>query len=321
MSRTRTRDAYKARRLRSGDASPDCLLPQAERLGFLDELSLSDNLTLFSQLAATEACAAIARLAEQFRVSPLPPRLAALRAESGSGCRPLGVDAARRRGGRPAVVNADEPTAGLDPASAQSMVQSLRDLVAGGQAVVIVITHEPQMFLGEHSANGWGDRPDVQIIECQGSSGGDSKATATVIGRLRLEPAPEIPRAATWAHRIAKPISQLGAVAVAPLAFLWGLLGLHRPLVLAKQVFVDTSGPGTQAFSLVGCLLVAGTVAYFIFERMPKPELVEPLLLPETLLTGHAGRVVLPLGACCLVTASQRAQAALAAAERGCWRR
>jgi ABC-type transporter Mla maintaining outer membrane lipid asymmetry permease subunit MlaE len=98
-------------------------------------------------------------------------------------------------------------------------------------------------------------------------------------------------------------------------------LGLHRPLVLVRQVLLDASGVGTQAFSLAGCLLIAGTVSYFIFERMPKPELVEPLLLPETLaVTGHAlARVVLPLGACGLVTAKLgAAQAArLAAATRG----
>jgi hypothetical protein len=101
----------------------------------------------------------------------------------------------------------------------------------------------------------------------------------------------------------------------------WGLLGLHRPLVLLRQVLRDASGPGTQAFSLTGCLLIAGTVAYFIFERMPKPELVEPLLLPEIMaVTGHTlVRMVLPLGACGLVTTKLgAAQAArLAAAVRG----
>ena len=86
-------------------------------------------------------------------------------------------------------------------------------------------------------------------------------------------------------------------------------------------MLIDAGGLGTQAFSLVGCLLIAGTVSYFIFERMPKPELVEPLLLPETMaVTGHAlARVVLPLGACGLVTGKLgAAQAArLAAAVRG----
>jgi hypothetical protein len=67
--------------------------------------------------------------------------------------------------------------------------------------------------------------------------------------------------------------------------------------------------------------LIAGTAAYFIFERMPKPEIVEPLLLPELMaVTGHTlVRLVLPLGACGLVTTKLgAAQAArLAAAVRG----
>src|SRR4029077_14954564 len=58
----------------------------------------------------------------------------------------------------------------------------------------------------------------------------------------------------------------------------------------------------------------------FIFERLPKPELLDPLLLPEMMIvTGHTlVRVVLPLGACGLITTKLgSAQAArLAAAVR-----
>ena len=72
-----------------------------------------------------------------------------------------------------------------------------------------------------------------------------------------------------------------------------------------RQVLWDTLGLGTQIFSLLGCLLIAATASYFIFQQMPKPELVEPLLMPEILqATGHTLiRVVLPLAACALVTA------------------
>jgi ABC-type transporter Mla maintaining outer membrane lipid asymmetry permease subunit MlaE len=83
---------------------------------------------------------------------------------------------------------------------------------------------------------------------------------------------------------------------------------------------LDSIGPGTHAFSLIGCLLIAGTAAYFIFERLPKPELLDPLLLPEMMIvTGHTlVRVILPLGACGLITTKLgAAQAArLAAAVR-----
>lgn len=301
-------------------------LPQAERLGFLDGLSLADNLGLFSLLPAPVAATEAARLAKQFRLSPLPTALA-----SASGGERIRLSAIRgllpRRNveDTSAVVIADEPTAGLDRASARSMADSLLELAHSGQTVVMVITHEPELFLEHASGKEWIDEQAVKIIECQFATVHGEPITrepvTREIARLELAAVTPPPRPMDqWLARAAESLSRLGAVALSPLAFLWGLLGLHRPLVLFKQVLVDASGPGTQVFSLAGCLLIAGTVAYFIFERMPKPELVEPLLLPETLgVTGHAlVRVVLPLGACGLVTTKLgAAQAArLAAAVR-----
>ncbi len=303
-------------------------LPQAERLGFLDGLSLADNLGLFSQLPAPVAATESQRLARQFRLSPLPSALA-----SASGGERIRLSAIRgllpRRNvtDNCAVVIADEPTAGLDRASARSMADSLVELARGGDAVVMVITHEPELFLGQTNGKDWIDEQAVKIIECEFATAahGEHPARELVtreIARLELAAVSPPPRPVDeWLARAAESLGRLGAVALSPLAFLWGLLGLHRPLVLLRQVLLDASGPGTQVFSLAGCLLIAGTVAYFIFERMPKPELVEPLLLPETLaVTGHAlVRVVLPLGACGLVTTKLgAAQAArLAAAVRG----
>src|SRR5690606_10590512 len=141
------------------------------------------------------------------------------------------------------------------------------------------------------------------------------------VARLRLASAPQKKsRARDIAAQVQGAVAQLGAFALSPLALRWGLLGPHRPLFLLRQLFFDSVGPGTHAFSLVGCLLIAGTAAYFIFERLPKPELLDPLLLPEMMIvTGHTlVRVVLPLGACGLITTKLgAAQAArLAAAVR-----
>jgi ABC-type multidrug transport system ATPase subunit len=301
-------------------------LPQAERLGFLDGLSLADNLALFSRLPAPAAASEADRLAKQFRLSPLPTALA-----SASGGERIRLSAIRgllpRRNVEDscAVVIADEPTAGLDRASARSMADSLIELARSGQTVVMVITHEPELFLEHASGKDWIDEQGVKIIECQFATAHGEPVTrepvTREIARLELAAVSPPPRPMDqWLERAAESLARLGAVALSPLAFVWGLLGLHRPLVLLRQVLVDASGPGTQVFSLAGCLLIAGTVAYFIFERMPKPELVEPLLLPETLaVTGHAlVRVVLPLGACGLITTKLgAAQAArLAAAVR-----
>jgi ABC-type multidrug transport system ATPase subunit len=297
-------------------------LPQAERLGFVDGLSVADNLTLFSQMATPAAGGRIAELAERFKLEPVPARLA--NASGGERIRLSAIRGLMPRttaGEMPAVIIADEPTAGLDRTSAAAMVQALLELARGSESVVVVITHEPEVFAsGQTPPSEENGEPVVRIIECALSESGRPTSAETIatltLARAAEQPQPTQP----WVNRALTGIARLGAVALGPVALVWGLLGLHRPLVLMKRILGDALRPSTQAFSLVGCLLVAGTVSYFIFERMPKPELVEPLLLPETLaVTGHAlARVVLPLGACCLVTASLGAAqtARLAAAVR-----
>jgi ABC-type lipoprotein export system ATPase subunit len=298
-------------------------LPQAERLGFLDALSVTDNLSLFSQRPTCDSRTDIERLAVQFHLSPLPERLA-----NASGGERIRLSAIRgllprnRSGEMPSVVIADEPTAGLDRKASAAVAELINDLARCGQSVVIVITHEPEEFTDGDLESDLIDARVAQVIECRVDTGSRASGPAATVCKLQLEP---------WAHRplgarrgvvlAAETLSYLGAVALSPLAFGWGLLGLHRPFVLLRRVLVDALGPGTQAFSLSGCLLIAGTVAYFIFERIPKPELVEPVLLPEIMtVTGHAlVRVVLPLAACSLVTTKLgAAQAArVAAAVRG----
>lgn len=298
-------------------------LPQAERLGFLDGLSVSDNLRLFSRLVPTAATTEIEKLASRFQLNPLPSGLA--NASGGERIRLSAIRGLLPRsagGSMPSIVIADEPTAGLDRISAASMVRSLIELARSGQSLVIVITHEPESFLGSTNGKALVDGDVVKLINCPIDEGDNGEPLTHEEGTLRLEPvSPPPKKLATYGERAAELLGRLGAMALSPLAFTWGLLGLHRPLLLLRQVLVDATGIGTQAFSLTGCLLVAATVAYFIFERMPKPEITEPLLLPETMgVTGHAlVRVVLPLGACGLVTAKLgAAQAArLAAAVRG----
>src|SRR4029079_16677937 len=51
-------------------------LPQSEKLGFIDALSVTDNLTLFSSLDPAKAQKQIERLAARFRLRPLPRQLA-----------------------------------------------------------------------------------------------------------------------------------------------------------------------------------------------------------------------------------------------------
>jgi len=301
-------------------------LPQAEKLGFVDALSVSGNLSLFSHLGRATANGEIDRLATQFRLVPMPRNLA-----SASGGERIRMSAVRglvpRKaiGVMPEVIIADEPTSALDHVSARAMAQTLIDLARSRSCIVMVITHEPELFVEGVRAKIPSDDNAVQIVECQlatTQAASPDDRQAVTLSRLRLEHVPQakspLSKVAAWGRGV---VGQIGAFALSPLAFVWGLLGPHRPLFLLRQILLDSAGFGTHAFSLAGCLLIAGTAAYFIFERLPKPELLDPLLLPEMMIvTGHTlVRVVLPLGACGLITTKLgAAQAArLAAAVRG----
>lgn len=281
-------------------------LPQAEKLGFIDALSVTDNLRLFSHLARATAGSEIERLAAQFRLSPLPRSLA-----SASGGERIRMSAVRGLVPRqtldvmPAVIIADEPTSALDRVSAQAMASALIELARGGNSIVIVITHEPALFLETVPAAAPGEEDAVRILECRLQQGQPRASDTATVATLRLETIGQQPTTTERAvSHVAGALAQLGAFALSPLAFAWGLLHPHRPLFLIRQILFDAVNVGTHVFSLVGCLLIAGTAAYFIFERLPKPELLDPLLLPEMMIvTGHTlVRVILPLGACGLIT-------------------
>lgn len=298
-------------------------LPQAEKLGFIDALSVSDNLSLFSHLKRPVAERELDRLGRQFRLNPMPRSLA-----SASGGERIRLSAVRGLLPRqstdtmPEVIIADEPTSALDRLSAQAMAGALLELARSQSCIVLVITHEPELFVEGLHTNDAADVDAVRIVECDFAVEESRPRVVGTAARLRLESVPaQKSKPQQMASQVLAAIGQLGAFALSPLAFIWGLLGPHRPLYWLRQIVFDAIGPGTHAFSLVGCLLIAGTAAYFIFERLPKPELLDPLLLPEMMIvTGHTlVRVVLPLGACGLITTKLgAAQAArLAAAVRG----
>jgi ABC-type lipoprotein export system ATPase subunit len=298
-------------------------LPQAEKLGFIDALSVTANLTLFSGLDPIKAQAEVDRLAARFRLRPVPRQLA--NASGGERIRMSAVRGLLPRktiGLMPEVIIADEPTAALDPASGAAMARSLIELAQSGGSIVIVITHEPKTFVDARHLSDPGDEDAARIVECRLDAGPTERHVLNTLATLRMsEAAQATSTVGKYSARVAGALRQLGAFALAPIAFLWGMLGLHRPLFLLRQTLLDSVGVGTHVFSLCGCLLIAGTAAYFIFERLPKPELLDPLLLPEMMIVvGHTlVRAILPLGACGLITTKLgAAQAArLAAATRG----
>ena len=299
-------------------------LPQAERLGFIDGLSAADNLRLFSHLAPAEARQAAGELSARFHLGSCPETLA--RASGGERIRLSAVRGLlpRQRGaGPPPLVLADEPTAGLDPQAARALVRELLELADRRESIVIVITHEPHWFVPEALDQVFPEEaevpPGVRILECP-LEGGRAHQVREV-GSLQFVPRAMPGGWRAWTtHHLERTLQMVGGLILSPLAFGWGLLGIRQPGALGRQVAGDVLSPGTLLFTLTGTVLVAGTVAFFIFEQTPRPELVEPLLLPEILrATGHTlVRVVLPLGACGLVaTKLGAAQAArLASAVR-----
>jgi len=282
-------------------------LPQSEKLGFIDGLSTLENVRLFSRLGRESAATQADRLAARFHLMSLPKKVS--HASGGERMRLSAVRALLARGENepaPALVIADEPTAGLDAIAAHSLARELADYARRKDSVVVVITHDPHVFTGQEppEVDRAGGARVVHILECLVNEEGLAPL-GHEIGELRIEAGrPVNPLLAAARQRAAETLSMLGGAVLAPLAFLWGLVSTRKPLYALRRVALDALGPGTQVFSWLGSLLIGGTVAYFIFEQLPRPELVEPLLLQEILqATGHTlVRVVLPLGAAALIT-------------------
>jgi putative ABC transport system ATP-binding protein len=282
-------------------------LPQSEKLGFIDGLSTLENVRLFSRLPRADAEAHADRLAARFHLMSLPKKVS--HASGGERMRLSAVRALLKRGENepaPALVIADEPTAGLDAIAAHSLARELADYARRKESVVVVITHDPHVFTGQEppEVDRAAGAKVVHILECLVNDEGLAPV-GREIGELRIEAGRPVNTLVVAAkQRMTETLSMLGGAVLSPLAFLWGVARTRRPLFVLKKLALDAFSPGTHLFSWLGSLLIGGTVAYFIFEQLPRPELVEPLLLQEILqATGHTlVRVVLPLGAAALIT-------------------
>ncbi|MFN8856185.1 MAG: ATP-binding cassette domain-containing protein, partial [Planctomycetaceae bacterium] len=197
-------------------------LPQAERLGFIDGLSASDNLRLFSHLRPDEALRAAGELTGRFHLPGLPDTLA--RASGGERIRYSAVRGLlpRHSGeGPPPVVLADEPTAGLDPRAARALGRELLELADRRESIVIVITHEPQWFVPEALDQVFpegGEVPaGVRILECPLEEG----RVRQVVAVSSLQFVPRSGPAGWWmwgGESASRALQMLGGLMLSPLA-------------------------------------------------------------------------------------------------------
>ncbi|MDC1141621.1 ABC transporter permease [Planctomycetota bacterium] len=280
-------------------------LPQSEKLGFIDGLSTLDNIRLYSRLGRDQAKVKAEILAAKFHLPSLPDPI-----QKASGGERMRLSAVRGLLARedsediPPIVIADEPTAGLDKLAAQSVASELIDYAHTHNSVVIVISHDPELFTGTAPSAERQKTKTVQILQCAPSK--EYAAIEQQVGELRIEVGPPAnPLVAGVKSYVLESLNGLGGLILAPFAFLIGLVSLRHPVQATKRILFDGLHPSTQLFSLLGALMFGGTIAYFIFEQMPRPELIEPILPTEIMqATGHTLiRVVLPLAACLLVTA------------------
>jgi ABC-type lipoprotein export system ATPase subunit/ABC-type transporter Mla maintaining outer membrane lipid asymmetry permease subunit MlaE len=303
-------------------------IPQLGNLGFIGDLSVTANVTLFSGLAPQDAEIEANKAGVQLGFLTLPKQIG-----SASGGEQVRLAAARAlmprsRGEKhPAVLIADEPTTGLDDRSAARMVAALRDVARAGETVVIVITHD---------LAAWAENPpgpektgpgNIAIYECEAIDG-RHHITRDVARFIPLEArgdrAPMVARVKSAAKgRALAFLDVLGGLALSPVAFVTGLAGVRRRVVrpIVADVCRVALNPGTLVFAVVTSAIIAVTMGIFIFRQMPQRELLEPLLLPDTLMGAGISLVLflVPMFTALFVVAkNSAAQAArLAAGVRG----
>jgi ABC-type lipoprotein export system ATPase subunit len=110
----------------------------------LPELSAIENVMLPARMARLSPAAAEARARELLDRVGLAPR-AGHRPYELSGGEQQRVAIARSLVNRPDLILADEPTGNLDSHTGGEIIQLLHDLLAGGEATLIIATHDAKI--------------------------------------------------------------------------------------------------------------------------------------------------------------------------------
>jgi energy-coupling factor transporter ATP-binding protein EcfA2 len=285
--------------------------PVAVRQGRVGAVFQLQALGLFDDLTAERNLAFGARDAE---------RATALAA--GLGLRDLGRPASLLSGGERVrtalartllsgadVLVADEPTTGLDAASATQVVAALR---AAHRRLTLVVTHDEAAFGGFADATLVIDPATHTLRRLPGGADG----TGTAPGGPGAPPAGagrSFRLAAAWARgtaATADALLDLLSLVLLPRTLLHAVHPLHGPRV--RRALARETAPGVAVFVGLSALLVALTATFFLFERLPRREFSEPLL-QQDLVAGLGvvlTRVAVPLIASILLAAKLGASAA-----------
>jgi putative ABC transport system ATP-binding protein len=123
-----------------------------DKIGFIFQfhnllpfLDATDNVALVLELAGRDARAARKRAVELLEYLEVGHRKAAFPAKL-SGGEAQRVAIARALANRPRIILADEPTAALDSARAQIVMDLLRRLAVEQDAAIIAVTHDEKIF-------------------------------------------------------------------------------------------------------------------------------------------------------------------------------
>ncbi|MCA8939589.1 MAG: ABC transporter permease, partial [Planctomycetes bacterium] len=260
------------------------LIPQLGQQGFIDELSVPENVALFANQNAKDAQAKIETLAARVRLWPLPKEMA--RASGGEKMRLATIRAFLATETRGAcVLIADEPTAGLDERSAEEVVKALRAFAKNPANIVIVITHDSESIT-DILPDEDDKIPHNEIHIEAWSLEGALPEKLGVVGRFTqmLSETKDGPaeRFKASAQGLAEGI---GGIVLSPLAFVLGITSYPKRMAKHQlmQVARATLSPSTIGFVTVACAFVAVTLGIFVFHLLPQRELLEPLILEDLL--------------------------------------
>jgi ABC-type lipoprotein export system ATPase subunit/ABC-type transporter Mla maintaining outer membrane lipid asymmetry permease subunit MlaE len=281
---------------------------QSHRSGLFDDLTLRQNLRFGSRdrAAIEEAAAALG-----FDRADLKRRASRL-----SGGERVRAALARALLARPPVLLCDEPTTGQDERRREAVVAAIR-AAHRADGATLVVTHDP----GPLRALAAG------ILFLDPASGSvrrlppDDASFALVAAAERGPPAPPAPvgegtmRAflgsagrglEALGRGVEETFASLGFPAALPLAF----HPLHGPGV--RRSVARALAPGVSLFAGACVALIALTLTYFLFARLPRRAYSEPLVQDD--LVSGVGlvllRVVVPLIGSILLAAKLGASAA-----------